>query len=833
MGVVYRARRDGAVADEHDVALKVIAAGPDASLEALARFQREARIAQELDHPGIVKVLETGESDGQVWFAMELIEGEPLSKQIKEREFTWQEAVTIVRDVADALAVAHDKGVLHRDIKPSNILMDAGDKPHIADFGLAKDTRTESKYTRTGQTLGTPAYMSPEQARGNLADLSPASDVWALGCVLYELLANRPAFEGDTVAAVIGAVMTAAPDFRGLPRPPQQLCAVCLQRQAPRRYSTAAELRRDCDRVLDGREPAVKLRGQGARFLATAAAGLALVSGVAWLALIGNARAPSARKSSESVGESQAEGLATRGWKVGPTEPAEGADLLEQALRLDPNRHEWRIERGLLLWAIGRNSEAREAWERVPADASESPRAGLYLGLESLFQRQGAGGDHLEMAARAEGRTGRLARGALAMGTNRWAEARAELQGIGGWEAALLRGMVEMGDPAGSPERCEREYGTALGEGIVFAWALNNRASIRVNSLGDAAGALTDCNRALELDPRLAHAWVTRGVARHALGQFEQALADFGQAIGLEPRLVVAWMNRGRTRMACGDLSGAVADYRVATDLEPRRSGAWVRLGDAQREHGDFHGAAESFGCALEIEPKSLSARAGRARTRAENGDPRGAIADYSVLIDLDPREAEMWYCRGLARHSVGDLPGAIEDYGKVLELDPAHPKAWNNRGNARTALGDFAGAALDFGRAIERDPAAAQPRLNRGLARDQAGDAAGAIADFTKALELDSTYAKAWAARGRTRWKSGDLPGAEADMSTGIKLNPKSVAAWANRGFVRHQRGNLSGAAEDLGTALKITPPNHPARKQIHSRLTQIRAALAARSGR
>ncbi|MHC5018901.1 MAG: serine/threonine-protein kinase, partial [Planctomycetota bacterium] len=114
MGVVYRARRDG---DDHDVALKLIHPDAAAGPEQLARFQREVRIAQELDHPGIVRCLDAGGDDGTVWFAMELIEGEPLSKQIREREFTWREAVTIVRDVADALAVAHDKGILHRDLK--------------------------------------------------------------------------------------------------------------------------------------------------------------------------------------------------------------------------------------------------------------------------------------------------------------------------------------------------------------------------------------------------------------------------------------------------------------------------------------------------------------------------------------------------------------------------------------------------------------------------------------------------------------------------------------------------------------------------------------------
>jgi serine/threonine-protein kinase len=289
MGVVYRARRSDADTDadaaDVDVALKVLPANEDASDEQVTRFQREARIAGGLDHPGIVRCLEWGEADGVAWFAMELIEGEPLSKQIRDQEFTWQEAVTLTRDVADALAVAHEAGVLHRDIKPSNILIDADGRPHLADFGLAKELHTASKLTRTGATLGTPAYMSPEQARGEIRTLTPASDVRSLGAVLYELLAGQPAFTGDTPAAVIGHVIQGTPTpLPGLPPAVRDLIAASLANSPADRPRDAAALRNACERVLAGRRPGVRARRRRVALAAVAAAAVvAALAGGWWL----------------------------------------------------------------------------------------------------------------------------------------------------------------------------------------------------------------------------------------------------------------------------------------------------------------------------------------------------------------------------------------------------------------------------------------------------------------------------------------------------------------------------------------------------------------------
>jgi serine/threonine-protein kinase len=162
------------------------------------RFAREIRVAARLDHPNILRVIDSGDVGGQLWFAMPVVEGENLWERLqRERQLTPSEALRITRGVANALAYAHEQGVVHRDIKPDNILL-AGDNILVADFGVARAvSEVQSKLTATGMLVGTPTYMSPEQASGEI-NIDGRSDVFALACVTYEMLAGEPPFKGPT-----------------------------------------------------------------------------------------------------------------------------------------------------------------------------------------------------------------------------------------------------------------------------------------------------------------------------------------------------------------------------------------------------------------------------------------------------------------------------------------------------------------------------------------------------------------------------------------------------------------------------------------------------------
>jgi serine/threonine protein kinase len=210
MGVVYKARQSRL---NRIVAVKVLAAGSFAAPDFVKRFRTEAEAVASLDHPNIVPIYEVGEHEGQPFFSMKFIEGGSLSEQISSLKLQIPdgEAAELLAKLARAVHYAHQRGILHRDIKPGNVLLDADGEPHLTDFGLARLVEKESTLTHTMAMLGTPSYMSPEQARGNARQLTTAVDVYGLGALFYELLTGRPPFVGDTTLEVVRKVLEAEP----------------------------------------------------------------------------------------------------------------------------------------------------------------------------------------------------------------------------------------------------------------------------------------------------------------------------------------------------------------------------------------------------------------------------------------------------------------------------------------------------------------------------------------------------------------------------------------------------------------------------------------------
>src|SRR6266436_1181697 len=192
-GVVFRARQKSL---NRTVALKVISLGQWASKAHLKRFRWEAEAAASLDHPCIVPIYEVGEGDGSCYFSMKFVEGGQLDEVVKRTPMPMRQAAELMAKVARTVHYAHEHGILHRDIKPGNILLDANGEPHLTDFGLARLVETESNITNTMEVLGTPSYIAPEQATGQTKQLTPATDVYGLGAVFYQLLTGHPPFAG-------------------------------------------------------------------------------------------------------------------------------------------------------------------------------------------------------------------------------------------------------------------------------------------------------------------------------------------------------------------------------------------------------------------------------------------------------------------------------------------------------------------------------------------------------------------------------------------------------------------------------------------------------------
>lgn len=259
MGVVYRARQHGL---ERDVAIKLLAAGPWASEEFVARFRREAKSAARMQHPNIVEIYEFGHREGLNYFSMRLIEGLSLAQRLaKNGPMPAKDAAKLLRTLAEAMDYAHRLGVLHLDLKPANVLIGQNGEPLIADFGLAR--RIDAGHEGGNDEIsGTPSYMAPEQALLESHPLSASTDIYGLGAVLYEMLTGRPPFQAADAQATLERVIAEPPTpprklRKDIPPELEAICLKCLEKEPRERYSSARDLADDLARFLDGRAVSV------------------------------------------------------------------------------------------------------------------------------------------------------------------------------------------------------------------------------------------------------------------------------------------------------------------------------------------------------------------------------------------------------------------------------------------------------------------------------------------------------------------------------------------------------------------------------------------------
>src|SRR5262245_17276988 len=267
MGVVYKAWH---LRLHRPVAVKMLLAGACAQPQELERFLREAETVAGLRHANIVQVHDMGDLDGRPYFTMEYVEGGSLARKLAGTPQPADKAAALVATLAQAVQVAHQSGIVHCDLKPANILLTADGTPKVSDFGLARRLEGGGGLTLTGVPVGTPSYMAPEQGRGNGDAIGPATDVYALGAILYELLTGRPPFRAETAAATLQQVLAEdpVPPSRLNPRVPRDLetiCLKCLHKEPPRRYASARELTDDLGRFREAKPIRARPVGVGER----------------------------------------------------------------------------------------------------------------------------------------------------------------------------------------------------------------------------------------------------------------------------------------------------------------------------------------------------------------------------------------------------------------------------------------------------------------------------------------------------------------------------------------------------------------------------------------
>jgi len=409
MGVVYKARQKSL---DRIVALKLLLFGPHAPPESVKRFRAEAVATAALQHPNIVAIHEVGVCEGQHFLVMDFVEGRSLAKVISDFGFRisdFKRSVRWVKTIAEAIHYAHERGLLHRDLKPSNILIDANDQPRVTDFGLAKRLEGDSELTVSGQVLGSPNYMPPEQATGKRGTVSRRSDVYALGAILYHALTGRPPFVGEGLADTVQQVLNVEPvSPRALnPRLPADLetvCLKCLEKEPSKRYATAQLLAEELGRFLEGKPVLARPVGRLAKSWrwcrrnprlawATGAALLSLLIGLAGVTWQWR-RAESERSRAELNLYAADIGLAHHYLKNGYSSQAldllgkhgprksPNSELGTPSSKVDPSGWDWRY-----LWDHARN-EAEFVLDKVPTYCRiDLSRDGRFLSVASRHGR--------------------------------------------------------------------------------------------------------------------------------------------------------------------------------------------------------------------------------------------------------------------------------------------------------------------------------------------------------------------------------------------------------------------------------------------------------------
>ncbi len=830
------------------VALKMLTArGGLLDDKAAVRLLREARSAARLHHPGIVAIHDVGESEGRPYFTMDLVEGRPLEECLRGdpswASFPLRRRVEVLAQVAEALGYAHAQGVVHRDVKPSNVMVDSRGRAMLMDFGLAKElsaTDLGQDLTVSGAVLGTPRYMSPEQAGGGRDLVGPRSDVFSFGIVLYHALTGRLPFEGEGLEAILAVLsQDPAPPSRANERVHRDLETItmrCLEKVPARRFADGAELAAELRRWIDG-EPILSrpvgwvervLRKASKRRAVLIPAAIAVVlAGGLWYALHDRGaqarlaeQADADRRAAEGRERRQAEALtlveqARAAYaQVQPTfydKEASVADLLARvetaqgwigkAIDLCPDLAPAHYLMGVGWEVRGWDDRAEASYRRA---LSIDPRFGpAHYRLARIC---------LERAFLATLGASRPEMNWSSPGAQRWAklaaeEAQAALADGGGFDDDVQRQFARAmaaytgGDHVAAAKLCEeglRAYARSAGREDLYWLRGLSRTGL---------GPDDSFDQAIAIRPKFALALFCRALTKHLAGDKGAALADYDEAIRVSPRFATAYANRGNVKLDRADQAGALADYEAALSIDPRHAVAFVNRGYVRSLRKDHDGAIADFTAAIESNPGCVDAYANRADSWREKGDLGKALADCETALRLDPRSVKGLVNRGCVRVERNELEGALADFEAAIVLDPRDAVALAGRARIHVERGELKRALADYDRAIECDPEFGPARYNRGSVWLKLGDHARARADFTAAIERDPSIFDAWYNRGALRAREGDFDGALSDLDEAARLRPSSAMALASRGGVKSMKGDIAGARADLDEAIRVDP--------------------------
>ena len=733
----------------------------------LAWFQREAHMAATLSHPHIAAIHDIGEDRGLHYIAMQFIEGRNLEGRgtVEPRR-----AATLLRDAARAVAHAHAQGIIHRDLKPANLMVTGADHLFVTDFGLARRIDSPSQFSLPGVAVGTPAYMSPAQARGESVDAR--ADVYSLGATLYELLAGRPPVEGVSIHELLKKVEEAA--IAPLPKAPPELASIvmkCLAHDPGARYPTARELADDLDRWLEGRPVVAHSAGLAYRARKFAARQViavgAIAAAVVIIAVFGAGYVRESRKDSAYV-ESMAMGQSaweevvryTSGTAMPELSAKKASDArthFESALA-SRDRAQAHLMRGRCLQVEGKLEEALECWRQAQdlEDAKFEQAKALILKYQTLRGKPPA----------------RMGRSADDPG--------------GGTKVTLKKDT--------RPEKPEHKELREKAEKLLEGYAGKEHKSSLLK--GMLAVSTYEFEKGAEL-----------------LAQYTKQEPWDAQAMRLE---ATAWHYINRPKEALAAINKALERTQDARSY-------WL-LGKVRIGADDDDGARDAYTKAIELDPTEPEFYRDRCFPNWRRGNYKEMEADATRLIELEPKKTAGYHTRSMARQALGNHEGSYADVEKVIDLEPDKPGGYSLRAHARMRKKDPDGAIADLTKSMElagEDKLAHQNALEWRMVawRNKWGAlrAAGrpeearealkeAVADSRQALDPKS-------ATDRTELSQllrelGEVDAADKELAEAIKLNRQVAANWfANQAHRLYVEKKWEKSLEFNRRALDIDP--------------------------
>jgi tetratricopeptide (TPR) repeat protein len=863
MGVVYKARH---LRLNRVVALKRVLHADDAAVKL---FHAEAEAVARLQHPHIIQIYEIGDHDGQPFFSLEYCPGGSLDRRLAGKPLAEREAAALVRTLAGAVAAAHEKGIVHRDLKPANVLIAEDGAPKVTDFGLAKRLDVPGQ-TQAGAILGTPQYMAPEQAAGQVERVGPAADVWALGAILYECLTGRPPFLAATTFDVLMQVCEQEPVGPrslqpGLSRDPETICLKCLRKDMTARYVGAADLADDLGRFLR-REPiharpvpAWERAGKWARrhparagFLAAGCLAVlgALSAGLFYVRykdqelraaekklhakseverLLGQSeqaakqgmdalkrkRYPEALDSLDEADRLLGNALATLDADPDADE-GKRAQITARRQALKPDRDEGhrQVEKAARAERLRQDRHEVHLHEISPtgreqADNREHVRA-LAPAALARFLNVPFSGDPLEAL---EQRQDRLVRTEKKQAEDcyavllAWAEAEAGRTPPAGARRALR--LLDVAAAVAGAHEVPTPRAYFVRQARYHTLAGNDSEAAAAAALAVAQSPCTPLDHflaALDLHRQRKHAEAEAECARVLQKQADHFWAQYLQAL--------CCLHLKQWALAKSGFTACLLKQPDALWPLALRAVALAEMGKVEEAQTDF---ADALKRASEPHERYMIL-ADRAVLWAKQRLWQEATADLAAATALQPHRHEAHVTLAEVHRQRGDLKGAVAALDRAIACRAADPSLYYTRARRYLDLKDPVKARQDFRQVIARTPKGDDGErllsalVERGMIEHQAGRLVEALTDFRAALAIRPTYAPAHRQQAETllklnRWREAGQALDRYLAHCKTPLAPANATVYLARGLIHSELREHGRAVDAYTRALMLRP--------------------------